>query len=102
MSPSTSILRRLARCTSWAAWDELTSQQGDQLYGLGWRLTLKNGKTVQLSHNGSLASSQSRLRIDLESGRTVVVHYTVAGQEDEQIGAAIDEAVERALNSKRP
>jgi CubicO group peptidase (beta-lactamase class C family) len=79
-------------------WEELTSQQADQLYGLGWSLALRDERTVQLSHNGSLASSRSKLRVDLDTGRSVVVHYTVAGSKDRRTGTAINKAVEDALN----
>lgn len=79
-------------------WKELTRQQADQLYGLGWSLTLRKGRTVRLSHNGSLASSRSQLRVDLDTGRSVVVHYTVAKSNDRRAGLAITGAVEETLN----
>lgn len=89
------------RVLSEPLWKELTSRQADQLYGLGWRLTRRDERTVQLSHSGSLASSRSKLRVDLDTGRTVVVHYTVTRSKDRRAGAAINEAVDRALNWKR-
>ncbi len=79
------------------SWEELTSQQAGQRYGLGWSLALRDDRTVRLSHNGSLASSRSALRVDLDTGRSVVVHYTVASPKDRRTGTAINQAVEGAL-----
>ena len=80
------------------SWQELTTRQADQPYGLGWTLTIENGRTVRLAHNGSLASSRSKLRVDLDTGRCVVVHYTVAGPDERPAGTVISQAVDLALN----
>lgn len=85
------------RLLSEQAWNELVGQQAGQLYGLGWRLVLRNGRTIELSHDGALASSRSKMRIDLQTGRSAVVHYTVTDPDDKQIVEALDRVVRLAV-----
>ena len=57
-------------------WREMISHPSftEQQYALGW--SIEPG-TMRIRHNGALAASRAALRIDLESGRYVIVLYSL-------------------------
>lgn len=71
-----------------------------QPYGLGWSVKSENGRPVQISHSGALASSRATIRIDLDTGRYAIVLYTLtdpSGSAETQ--RAINQAIIQALTS---
>jgi CubicO group peptidase (beta-lactamase class C family) len=73
----------------------VSPQVKGQGYGLGWSLRIKNGRTVGLSHSGSLASSRALFVVNLELNRYGVVLYTL--QDPSQSNRASG-AVSKVLN----
>ncbi|MFP6762622.1 MAG: hypothetical protein VB858_03360, partial [Planctomycetaceae bacterium] len=87
---------------SWAIWTSRPYAGGS--YGFGWSLSgpRDNPRPVRLTHGGSLASSRSMLRVELNTGEYSVVHYTVAARNDGS-GAKIRQAIEsRSDSTGRP
>ena len=63
-------------------------------YGLGWSIRDENGRAIELSHSGSLASSRASMRINLDNGRFGIVFYTLANPTQSQ---EITKQLNRAL-----
>ena len=61
--------------STWQLWTCRPYSDGG--YGFGWGLSVRNGKTIQISHTGALAGSRSCVVVNLEHGTYGVVHYTV-------------------------
>ncbi|HIK96290.1 MAG TPA: class A beta-lactamase-related serine hydrolase, partial [Planctomycetes bacterium] len=66
---------QIMKPNTWQVWT--SRPYSDGRYGFGWGLSVRNGKTVQVSHTGALAASRSSLIVNLENGTYGVVHYTV-------------------------
>lgn len=86
---------------TWTTWTSRPYSKGT--YGFGWALTSQqpDAKPERLSHSGSLASSRSTIRVDLQSGAYAVVHYTVTNR-DPAVGQQIMRAMDRAMSVRTP
>ena len=67
-------------------------------YGLGWSVREENGRTTEISHSGSLASSRASMRISLDKGQYGIIFYTLAdpaqsGQITQQLNRALIQMV---------
>ncbi len=63
-------------------------------YGMGWSIRKENDRTVEISHTGSLASSRASLRIHLDTGRYIIVFYTLT---DPSVSLRTGQSVNRAI-----
>jgi CubicO group peptidase (beta-lactamase class C family) len=81
---------------SWVTWT--SRPYADESYGFGWfQFGPKvNAQPVALSHAGSLASSRSSMQVSLKTGVYAVVHYTVAGRDDD-VKRKINEAMRNPM-----
>ncbi|MCZ6672106.1 MAG: serine hydrolase, partial [Verrucomicrobia bacterium] len=75
--------------------DEYTRRQVEgQGYGLGWSLQIKNRKTVELTHSGSLASSRALFMVNLETGVYGAILYTVGNpQASKNLGRSVSQSL---------
>jgi len=65
-----------------------------QPYGLGWSVRMENGRPVEISHNGALASSRATIRISLDKGRYAIVFYTLT---DPSVSTKTAQTVNRGM-----
>lgn len=90
---------RIMRPATWQLWTSRPYSDGG--YGFGWGLTVRNKKTIQVSHTGSLAASRSSLKVNVEDGTFAVVHYTVVtgrpGGKKAEPGGRINKAMQAAM-----
>lgn len=71
-----------------------TSRSQKSQYGLGWKVVKRNGKTIILSHSGSLNTHRAWLAVDLERGISVAGCWTLSGLRQQP---AVIEALQRFL-----
>jgi len=89
------------------AWTEMTSPQSKResgAYGFGIGVTVdpESKKPVRLSHSGSLNGYHCLIRMDLRTGRFVVISYTgpsVKSRIDEAVGACLSAPPRATRNS---
>ena len=75
--------------------DELQRQQyANQLYGLGWSLTIRDGEAVRMSHDGSLHGYHAWIGIDIENQTYVTAVWT-----DSNVTTRNDGAVMKQLRN---
>ena len=89
---------RVMQQRTWQTWTSRPYQHGN--YGFGWLVAADSPApgSVTLSHNGSLASSRSRVVVIPKLGVYAVVHYTVSGP-DPSVGGKIRTAMDRAVKN---
>ncbi|MDF1824631.1 MAG: serine hydrolase [Verrucomicrobiales bacterium] len=75
-----------------------TSKSERSQYGLGWKVVKRNGKTIRLSHSGSLGSHRAWLAVDLEAGLSVAGCWTLSGAGEE---APVTGALQNWLNLRQ-
>ncbi|MCP4782488.1 MAG: beta-lactamase family protein [Fuerstiella sp.] len=86
---------QIMKPNTWQVWT--SRPYSDGRYGFGWGLSVRNGKTIQVSHTGALAASRSSVVVNLENGAYGVVHYTIVmgrpGGRSAEPGARINKAL---------
>jgi len=71
----------------------------NQRYGMGWTLTVENGKTIELRHTGSLASSRAIFRINLKIGVYGIALYTISNPSaSKPIGRALGRSISAVVS----
>jgi len=74
--------------------DAGNSRSQNSQYGLGWKVVKRNGKTIRLSHSGSLGPHRAWLAVDLEREISVAGCWTLS-RPDRQ--PAVTEILQRFL-----